>query len=209
MGIYCPSKTDERLFQGEVLDRTIEWTVGYDSAKPDEVVGTEPRQHKLAVLLSQDCDLAQDWEKRKDELRIETDLKSVLLCPAFPADDLRQRQNLTSRRWETVRQNKDERYAYLAEIPADADAAGEGHPAILLDLSSYFTVRTVEIYRQLRTGGEDAGRRRCRLKTPWREHLQARFAGFLSRIGLPFEHFVPEGRRLQLPPQSNPAAAPA
>ena len=197
--IYRPTRAEERLFQGEVIERILEWVPKYDTANPDQVIGAEPRVLKLALIMNQDCDLAQDWGKRQTDLRTVTDLRSVLLCLAWPAEELRQSQHLTTRRWETVRQNKDERYAYLAEISRDVDAAGDGHGAILLDFSSFFTVRTVELYRQLRDTSADAPRRRCRLETPWREHLQFRFAAYQARIGLPRDHFVPEGRRLEFP----------
>lgn len=196
--IYVPVRLGERLFQGEIIEGVLEWIAKYDASDPDQVVGVEPRLQRLAVILSQDCDLAQDWGRRQSELREVTDLRSVLMCPAWPAEQLREEQKLTTRRWEVVRQNKDERYAYLADVPPSADGAGQGHPALLLDLASYFTVRTSELYRQLRdTSG--APRRRCRLATPWREHLQCRFAGYQARIGLPMDHFVPEGRRPSLP----------
>ena len=198
-GIYRAVGPEERLFQGEVVERILEWIPKYDSARPDQVVGAEPRLQKLAVILTQDCDLAQDWDKRQADPRVDTDLRSVLVCPAWAADELRRSQNLTTRRWEVVRQNKDERYAYVAEIPREVDAAGEGHPALLLDLTNYFTIRTVELYRQLRGTGPGAPRRRCRLETPWREHLQYRFAAYHARIGLPRDHFVPESRRSESP----------
>ncbi len=200
-GIYCLVRAVERLFQGELVQGVIAWAPGYDEANHETVIGIQPYVHTLSLVLSQDCDLEQDFVKRRQDPWMETDLRSVLLCPAFPADDLRKQQNLSSRKWETVRQNKDERYAYLAEVPQESDSTGTGHAAILLDLTNYFTVRTPELYRQLRSN--EAGPR-CRLETPWREHMQCRFAAYLARIGLPRDHFVPEGRRLALPPVEAP-----
>lgn len=200
-GIYRSVRAGERLFQGELVERILEWIPKYDTTQPDQVVGVEPRLQKLLVILTQDCDLARDWNMRRAEPRVVTDLRSVLVCPACPADELRESQNLTNKKWEVVRQNKDERYAYLAEIPREVDAACEGHAALLLDLTNYFTVRTVELYRQLQITGPDAPRRRCVLETPWREHLQCRFAAYQARIGLPRDHFVPESRRSESPHQ--------
>jgi len=197
--IYHAVRPGERLFQGEVVERILEWIPKYDTVGADQVVGAEPRLQKLVVILTQDCDLAQDWNKRQLDPRVVTDLRSVLVSPAWAADELRRSQNLTSQRWNVVRQNKDERYAYLAEIPREVDAVGEGHTALLLDLTNYFTVRTVELYRQLGDNGPNAPRRRCRLDTPWREHLQCRFAAYQARIGLPRDHFVPESRRSESP----------
>jgi len=193
--IYRPVRSGDRLFQGEFLERILEWVPKYDDAGADQVVGAEPRLQELAVILTQDCDLERDWRERQKSPHAVTDLRSLLVCPARPSDELRDGQKLPSRRWELVRQNKDERYAYLAEIPREVDGAGEGHAALLLDLTNYFTVRTVELYRQLRQTPAQAPRRRCRLETPWREHLQCRFAAYQARIGLPRDHFVPESRQ--------------
>jgi len=194
-GIYRPVALNERLYQGEILERAIEWVPKYDDASPDHVVGVEPRLHRLAIVMIQECDLAQDWSRRTSEVRIVTELTCVLLCPAFPADELRTAQDINNKRWEPIRANKNERYQYLAEVPKELDGISEGHAALLIDFKSVFAVRTIELYRQLRMTG--APRRRCRLETPWAEHLQSRFAAYQARIGLPRDHFVPENRRTE------------
>lgn len=195
--IYVQVQADERLFQGEVVERVLEWIPKYADTNQDEVIGAEPRLHRLAIVITQECDLAQDWEKRSANSAIVTDLPNVLFCAAGAAEELRSAQNLHNKLWTPIRSNKNERYQYLAEIPKDLDRAGEGHVAILLDFKSIFAVRTVEIYRQLRSTGENAPRRRCKLATPWAEHLQCRFAAFHARIGLPRDHFIPEIRRVE------------
>jgi hypothetical protein len=103
-GIYCAVRAGERLFQGEVIERVMEWIPRYGTAGGDQVVGLEPRLQKLVVVLTQDCDLAQDWSERHLEWSVVTNLKSVLVCPAWAAEELRLSQNLTSRRWEVVTQ---------------------------------------------------------------------------------------------------------
>ena len=193
--IYLSVRPGDRLYQGEVVERVFEWDRGFEIENQAEVIGLKRIYHKLALVLTQDCDLMDDWRERQSNLYVDTNLWSVLLCPAFPAEELRQSQRITSRRWELVRQNKDERYAYLDEIPVELDTIRVGHPAILLDLTKYFTIRTVDLYRQLVSTDENAPRRRCRLETPWREHLQCRFAAYQARIGLPRDHFIPESRR--------------
>jgi hypothetical protein len=205
-GVYVVARANDRLYQGELLENVVEWTIGYDETNHDAVVGAQPIAHPLAVVLSQDCDLEQDYHQRQAGAWTETDLSSILFCPAFPAEDLRQRigtQKINSARWNTIRNNKDDRYAYLSGISQVADGTGAGHPAILLDLTNYFTVRTAELYRQVRLG---EAKPRCRLETPWREHFQLRFASYLGRIGLSRDHFIPESRRAALPA---PAAPPA
>ncbi|MBL8962504.1 MAG: hypothetical protein KF787_12140 [Phycisphaeraceae bacterium] len=157
-------------------------------------------QYEIAVVVTQDCDLAQDWSKRQAASTAETDLSCVLLCraviaeSAFVSDERIKGRDLQ----KPIRNNKNERYQYLAKVPTAADGAAQGHEALLVDFKSLFTIRTTEIYRQLRAGNSPP-RRRFRLKTPWAEHLQCRFTGYHARIGLPRDHFMPETRRADPP----------
>jgi hypothetical protein len=193
--IYRAVENGSRLFQGELVERLIEFIPKYRASAPDEVEELAPRVRPLAVVVSQDCDLEQDWSRRQKDVRGESDLPCVLLCPALPAEQLRETQKLASDLWKPIRSNKNERYQYLAEVPAQRDQASEGHVALLVDFRSVFTLGTVEIYRQLRSTATEAPRRRFRLETPWAEHLQARYAYYVSRIALPLDHFIPESRK--------------
>lgn len=195
-GIYRAVRAGERLYQGEILTRVVEWVPSYAAGAPNAVSTVSPMQYELAVVVTQDCDLAQDWSKRQSAPSEETDLTCVLLCravlaeTAFSSEERFRGKDLQ----KPIRNNKNERYQYLAEVPTTADGAVQGHQAMLVDFKALFTVRTTELYRQLRVG-ENPQPRRFRLETPWAEHLQCRFAGYHARIGLPRDHFVPEARR--------------
>ncbi len=190
---YCLPEEGDYLHQGQLLRRVWQWVAKYDGdGKP---VGAEAGAHKLAVIVTQECDLTQDFGNRKDNAWVETDLLNVLLCPALPAEELRLQHEIKRKRWEIVRSNGAERYQYLAEVPDEADAAAIGHDPMLVDFKSYFTVRTVELYRQIRATDEDSAALFTVLNVPWREHLQQRFASYQARVGLPLDHFVPESRR--------------
>ena len=181
------------LHQGQLLRRVWEWVAKYDGdGKP---IRAEARVRKLAVIVTQECDLTQDFGIRKDNAWAETDLLSVLLCPALPAEELRSRHEITRKRWEVVRSNGAERYQYLAGVPTESDAEATGHDPMLVDFKSYFAVRTVELYRQIRTANEKSASLFTVLNVPWREHIQQRFAVYQSRVGLPLDHFIPESRR--------------
>ena len=194
---YSRPKEGDCLHQGQLLSQVWEWVARYNNE--GKVIGTEPRVHNLAVIVAQECDLAQDFQNRKDEPMVETDLRCVLLCPAAPAEELRsQRKEITSRFWEIVRLNKAERYQYLAEVPTEADAAAKGHEPVLVDFKNYFTVRTVELYRQISATDEKSAALFTVLNVPWREHLQQRFVNYQARVGLPRDHFIPESRRKEL-----------
>ncbi len=190
---YCRPEEGDYLHQGQLLRRVWEWVAKYDAdGKP---VGAVARANKLAVIVSQECDLEQDFRNRRDKPMVVTDLWSVLLCLADPAEKLRLQHGITTRRWELVRSNKAERYQYLAEVPTEADATAKGHGPMLVDFKSYFAVRTVELYRQIRATDEDSAALFTILNVPWREHLQQRFASYQARVGLPRDHFVAEHRR--------------
>lgn len=192
--IYRRVLAGERLYQGEILEKVLEWTPKYGDS-PDLVIGLEPRRHKLVVVVTQDCDLEQDWRTRTAEPKTDSGLPCVLLCPAWPAEELRAAQGLSNDLWKPARSNKNERFQYLSEVAKATDNLDVGHPAMLIDFKSTFTLRTIELYRQLRSIEADAPRRRFRLETPWAEQLQLRFACYQSRIALPRDHFIPENRR--------------
>lgn len=183
-----------RLFQGEIVEDLIEWIPAYSQAAPPEVEGTRRMVHRLAVVMTQDCDLAQDWQKRSSRLLEETALVNVLLCPAKLAESERQGAALRSTDlWGQVQNNKVERYQYLAEVPALEDFGETGHGPLLIDFKAQFMIRTVEVYRQLCT--PSGPKRRFRLNVPWREHLLSRFSYFQGRIGLERDHHIPASRR--------------
>lgn len=62
---------------------------------------------------------------------------------------------------------------------------GEGAPELVIDFKRYFTLPTGELYRWIALGET---RRRCRLRSPYMEHLSSRFAYFLSRVALPEDY---------------------
>jgi len=194
---YSRPKEGDQLHQGELLRQVWDWVAKYDDkGKP---IGVESHVYKLAVIVAQECDLAQDFRNRKDDPLVETDLRSILLCQVSPAEELRdQRTEINRHFWGKVRSNSAERYQYLAKVPTEADATTEGHEPMLVDFRSYFAVRTVELYRQIRATDEGSAAPFTVLNLPWREHLQQRFVSYQARVGLPLDHFIPESRSKEL-----------
>lgn len=194
--IYRPVRTGNRLFQGEILQDVDEWVPAYDVTDPNLVASVSQARYPFAVVMTQDCDLAQDWLRREALSNAETDLSSVLLCRAAPAESaFASEANLRGRDLQKpIKNNKNERYQYLIGSPVVAGSEVRQHPALLMDFKSVFSVRTSELYRQIRVGAAPVWRGFA-LETPWAEHLQCRFAWYHARIGLPHDHFVPEARR--------------
>ena len=195
--IYAPSVQQERLWQGEILCELPQARLSLQSISAianSNAQGSETSQqiqidyedHPFAVVLSQDCDLEKDDKRRKDGLAF---LYNVLLCDVYYADDLRERlrqeENTGSSDWRVIKENRNARFQFLSGVTVDQDALGTGLPPLAVDFRMYFSIRTDEIYERLKLG---LTRKRCRLQTPYAEHLAHRFHSYQSRVPLAREH---------------------
>ncbi|MYM24833.1 hypothetical protein GTP46_19540 [Duganella sp. FT135W] len=181
---YCESIGD-RYRQGDVLRdvKIIEWAEVVDDA-----LEVTERRLPYAVVLSQECDLEHDYANRNNLEKCKTDtdkfLQTILLCPAYPAAQLRvgahlqeleqKMQKFNSEQWKRLKQNNDYRYHYLVE---DED---KQVPELVIDFKHYFTIPRSVAYRP-----EFRSNLTASLDDLFREHLSSRFAYYLSRIGLP------------------------
>ena len=174
--IYTRDSLAAELRQSEIISGLIQalW-----NPSTEEV---EFREHPYAVVLTQDCDLLWDYEKRQKDGA--GSLDSVLLYTADPAHEVRAR---TEGRdiWKRIIQNNDERYHLLEFVGPEVDICGEGIGGLILDFKSFFTLPPEDIYRQIES---QTARRRCRLEMPYREHLQCRAAYYFQRVTLPTPH---------------------
>jgi hypothetical protein len=176
--------TLKRYEQGDILrDITlIEWA---DVSGEKEVEITE-RKLQYCILLSQDCDLDHDYRNREN-LNSDTKdkyLQSLLLCPAYPAESFRsgdhlasfhmKMQKLNSDQWKRLKQNGIARYHYL-EKALDLQV-----PELVVDFKHYLTVPRDVLYRS-----EFVDSYVATVEIVYRDNLSARFAHYLSRIGLP------------------------
>lgn len=182
---YASVPDGDRLRQGEILAGLIQIrqtlaTIGAQNAQLLEII------HPFAVVLTQDCELAQDFAAREsgDENR---QLPSILVCEAVATIDLKLKLPPGKDIWKRVIQNKDERYQCLEEVPANQDAASQGIPSLGCDFKRFFTAAADEVYRRIEL---QQIVRRSRLVTPYAEHLLHRFCNFQARIPLPENHDV-------------------
>jgi hypothetical protein len=177
-----------QLRQGEILTN-----VNLIQIKPATLGTSEieflPLIHPIAFILTQDCDLEQDFHVRHPVIRPSDKLlPTVLLCQVFTAVELRgdvKKTGINSAMWNRISLNKDERYHFLQRIEQGADRLNEGLPELAIDFKKYFTIPTDELYRRIEIG---EAQRRCVLISPYMEHLCDRYAAFLSRIALPLDH---------------------
>ena len=191
-----------KLFQGDIL-RDVNIVVEYDDE--DNLF-----EMPYIVIMSQDCDLNQDFnsyrryieygkelellninfdnfdKNRVDDLRKVYDkiLPSVLVCPAFPAKQLRKGihlknhnnfiiQHISRRDWKKVEKNEVSRYHYLKSF-SDFQV-----PELVIDFKRYYTLPTHYVYSIFEESYVAS------LNELYRERLAQRFVNYLSRIGLP------------------------
>jgi hypothetical protein len=150
-----------------------------------ELQEVDPKLHPFAIVLTQDCDLEQDFRARSANNRPDKLVPNILFCEAIEADRFRGTEGIDRRILDRIRINKDERYQFLQTAAAHEDALREGLPELGIDFKRYFTIPTDEVYRRIELG---EAQRRCILSSPYLEHFSSRFAYFLSRIALPSDH---------------------
>lgn len=178
------------LRQGEILSSVEQFVVHINTQDPEGPVGVRIKRHPFAVVLAQDCDLAQDFKGRSGDSAPEPKLiiPNILLCEVDLAENLKAGGTIApgSDIWKRIVQNKDERFQYLRGVSTDVDALGIGIQPLLVDFKRTFTVSTELLYEQL----QKATKRRTVLTSPYLEHLSARYASFISRVALPYDHHL-------------------
>ncbi len=139
------------------------------------------------VVLTQDCDLSQDYKvrwSRKETKDQDKKIFSVIVAPLYNSehvfngehlDQLEMKMQTISKKTpgQKILINENPRYHFLA-FP-------EGIPLVpsIIDFKHYFTVN-VEYLKRIRKQNFV-----CKIAPLYREDLSQRFASFLARIGLP------------------------
>jgi hypothetical protein len=174
---------DSRAVQGDVL-RDIEMIEKVYEVDGD--IEISKIVFPLALVLTQDCDLEQEdkiW--RKEASNHDKQLFSVLLAPVYNAEHVFAGEHLSflerivpgikasSTKGMMLKQNEIPRYHYI-EFPTEVQIV----PSVL-DFKHYFSANSEHI-RSVRTTSLV-----CTLNPLFRENVSARFANYLSRIGLP------------------------
>ena len=198
--IYLSSSLDGALRQGEILSELVQVKIKLERILSESDYQGIDLIHQLAIIVTQDCDLEQDYKARfigsagKHRL-----LPNILFCEAEFADgfrnghkdeklseDKRERSRLiNSNGWKIIQQNKDERFHFLQKIPKEDDSLGKGIDELCVEFKRYFTIPTDEVYHRIKVGNTI---RRCRLASPYLEHLSVRYHYYHFRVALPEDH---------------------
>jgi hypothetical protein len=171
--------------QGDVLAGVRMFSLT-NLSNPDSPEGVLT-QYEYSVVLTQDCDLEQDFRARfaeGDESNSPDKLLyGVLLCSVHPEGKLKSGQHRAGAKqfgrneWKPVVKNQDPRYQYLGTPTV-------GTEPWVVDFKSYFMVPCDFLYGELKQG---AVKRAVEMKSPYKEHLLQRFAWYLMRVGLPVD----------------------
>lgn len=182
------------LRQGEILTNLVQIQVNLESIETVQNninYSVTPLVHPYAIIVSQDCDLEQDFNFRFHKCGKERHrLPSVLFCEVIEAEELRQgERNQNVFQSKTVRKNfldnNEYRFHFIQAIPEEFDALKQGLPELGMEFKRYFSMPTGEVYRRIELSH---AQRRCRLKSPYLEHFCNRFHHFNNRIALPEQY---------------------
>lgn len=187
-GIYTRSPADGPLLQGEILSNLPQARLIIESA-PSEGQGVfDIGVHPWVIVMSQDCDLEQDYRARNGSNQPDKKIPNILFCEMTTSGELFKliysAGGPASAIFQRIVQNNDPRYQFLEKTEAAYDALGTGLDELCIDFKRYFTIPAEEVYFRL----SQSTRRRCYLLSPYLEHLALRFYSYQSRVALPEEH---------------------
>lgn len=165
-----------RICQGDIFQDLFVSIGGKNGANDDFDL-------PYSVVLTQDCDLEQDFNERRAKTgKNDKHIDTVLICPAYPIDLFSAGTHLKNRVMQTyikgaldkVKRNDElKRYHYLAE---DLD---HGVPDLVIDFKHFFTIPRDVLYKQRKESYVTS------INEVYREYLSQRFTNYLGRIGLP------------------------
>jgi hypothetical protein len=174
-----------RIQQGDII-RDIDYIESVVEKSGDLTISKI--RFPLVVVLTQDCDLAQDFKYRYGTIKKSDHDKfmlSVLVAPLYNADHFFEGSHLelldqkmqaikrTGTKGEIILNNESPRYHYLN--------FSEGFPIAnsIIDFKHYFSVNVNYLKNSKKAGFV------CKVSELYREQITQRFSNFLSRIGLP------------------------
>lgn len=178
---YEQSK-DVRIKQGDILIDVEHFIYSQEEKSILKFI------YPYTIVITQDCDLEQDFNARNVTLLQDKFLDSTLLIPAFLSEDLKmgthlsmldlQRQDWStfsskSDKWSNITGNENKRFHCLNKDES------LGIPELIMDFKFFFTLPHTQlnsIYNKSYMAS---------IKALYREDLSSRFAHYLSRIGLP------------------------
>lgn len=179
----------DRVSQGDVY-KDVEFI---DSVNEENgIIEIDKIIFPYVIILTQDCDLAQDFTFRSDNKKTDDKLiLSVLVAPVYNSENFFLGEHLSElgRTMQSINQykkgkqftteakkifkNETPRYHYL-EFEKDLNMVSS-----VIDFKHYFSLNLNYLYKIRHTNFA------FKINELYREDISQRFASFLSRIGLP------------------------
>jgi len=178
--------------QAEVLSSVSEFQAISSTDGDADAIAIREVEHPLVLVMSQDCDLEQDFNvrhptekpplSREDAEVHPTALSHILLCDAHEESELKKRlpESTGSKDFRRIAQNQNDRY-HRIEGAAIRDTGQTVEP-LFLDFRRHLSIPCPDIYQQLIS--KSAGRK-ARLPGYYLHDLNHRFHSYLARIAIP------------------------
>jgi hypothetical protein len=180
--IQAKTEKSNRLSHGDIL-RDIEHITNLQEISGELIISKV--MYPYIIILTQDCDLMQDFRYRSDSELNDKLLMSVLVAPLYNAEMIYSGEHLHNlgrkaaviNKGKTdgkfLRKNQNPRYHYL-EFPEEIPIVDS-----VVDFKHYFSVpvQYLEAQKETKFG--------CGVSKLFREDISQRFSAFLSRIALP------------------------
>ena len=175
-------KISKKISQGDIFKNFSKEEYTLEGDELTEIITEFP----YVVVITQDCDLEQDFSSRAENKPSRHYIPSILVCPIYLADSLKKGvhlkelgyefQDLGSKLWNPIKKNNDCRYHFLEGYEIEDPKIIV--PDLVIDFKHYFTVSREKMYKNLNSYFVSS-------KPLFREQLSQRFAYYLNRIGLP------------------------
>ncbi len=188
-------RTDHQIHQGDIY-QDIDYIEYADVIDGHVEISKIRFQH--VIVLSQECDLTQDYTERSknpetEKVTYDKLLQSVIVAPMFNYEHFKMGSQFSNFGYDmaasyelyknqsktpakTLKENNNPRFHFL-----EFDGSIAVVPSVV-DFKRFFTVDINWLYKMRDTNYV------CSLETLYRERFSQRFANFLSRVGLPGEN---------------------
>lgn len=177
----------ERVCQGDIF-RDIE-CIEYADIKEEGILEISKINYPYVLVLTQDCDLEQDYNNRNEEKANNNDkhILSIIVVPLYNIEHVYLGEHLSELNLQmqsiskkpdksdnkNLRNNQNPRYHFL-DFSNDVPIVNS-----VIDFKHFFTVNNEYLKRMKATNYI------CKIAELYREQISLRFSNYLSRIGLP------------------------
>lgn len=185
--VYVQIQAGSSLRQGELITGLKEYQVDMSKSTNERIL---EYNHEIAIVLTQDCDLAQEInysDRRSFGYTAGHPIPNILFALVYSAESMKSgmSNSIGSKAWDRIKKNDDKRYQFLEQVPPNADVKNTGLPEMVIDFKRVFSVPLIEVYNQI---SRNVASRRTRLDRSYRDHFQHRFITYLGRVGLELDH---------------------